>query len=212
MDTPIDKIEPAKSDQVLTPSDMIPGDITFHGDNHVAALRICSNGKFFVNGKEIAEDREVYHAMRRFLQLAEKGDSAPTGKPREIWRKVIAFDFDGVISSYDGWKGVDVFGQPDMKVVYAMRRLHVQDWKIVIFTTRIETPKLRAWLKQYDVPYDSINSTKHNPPDTSIKPIYHVIVDDRAVQYRGQDTETLERDIMAVYEMNHKQYNNKSNE
>lgn len=212
MDKPIDKIEPAQSDQVLNSTDMTSEDIIFHGNDQVEALRICADGKFLVKGKEVAEDREVYHAMRRFLQLAEKGDSASAGKSREIWRKVIAFDFDGVISSYDGWKGVDVFGTPDMNVVYAMRRLSAQEWKIVVFTTRIETPKLRAWLKEHDVPYNSINSTKHNPPDTSIKPIYHVIVDDRAVQYKGQDTETLERDIMAVYEMNHKQYDKKNNE
>jgi hypothetical protein len=45
------------------------------------------------------------------------------------------------------------------------------------------------------VPYDSINSCKHNPPGTSQKPIYHVIIDDRAIGYRGQKAAKLIRSI-----------------
>jgi hypothetical protein len=45
---------------------------------------------------------------------------------------------------------------------------------------------------------DSINSNSHNPPNTSQKPIFHVIVDDRAVRYEGQTAEELYLDIQNV--------------
>jgi len=112
--------------------------------------------------------------------------------------RTLCFDFDGVIASFDGWKGVDVLGNPNYTVIETIQRLHKSGWHIVIFTTRKETPILRAWLHDYEVPYDSINSNRHNPPDTSIKPIYHCIIDDRAVRYNGQNGEELYLDIMDV--------------
>ncbi|MBI4707755.1 MAG: hypothetical protein HY761_07520 [Candidatus Omnitrophica bacterium] len=109
--------------------------------------------------------------------------------------KVIAFDFDGVIAHYEIWKGVDVFEKPNWDVIDAMKQLKAKGYHIIIWTTRKVTPALKAYLIRNNVPYDSINSCKHNPPDTSQKPIYHVFIDDRAVQYRGQNTTKLIRTI-----------------
>ena len=114
--------------------------------------------------------------------------------------KTIAFDFDGVIAEYHGWKGIDVFGKPNPKVIKAMQKLKAKGYHLIIWTTRQDTFALRLFLHNNEVPYDSINSTSHNPPDTSAKPIYHVFVDDRAVGYRGQKAGKLVRTIEYVIE------------
>jgi hypothetical protein len=110
--------------------------------------------------------------------------------------KIICFDFDGVIAHYDGWKGVDVFGKPNWDVIDAMKQLKASlNYSIIIWTTRKVTPALKAYLTRNNIPYDSINSSRHNPPGTSNKPIYHAIIDDRAIGYRGQKTAKLIRTI-----------------
>jgi len=109
--------------------------------------------------------------------------------------KTICFDFDGVIAHYDGWKGVDVFGKPNWDVIDAMKQLKIKGYHIIIWTTRKATPALKEYLTRCNVPHDTINSCKHNPPNTSQKPIYHVFIDDRAIQYRGQKTAKLIRTI-----------------
>lgn len=107
----------------------------------------------------------------------------------------ISVDFDGVISTYDGWKGFDVLGTPIEEVRNALILLKESGYKIVVFTTRLDTPTLRNWLKGNSVPFDSVNSNAHNPPNTSQKPIAHVIIDDRAINYHGQSCETLIAEI-----------------
>lgn len=96
-------------------------------------------------------------------------------------KKIIAVDFDGVLAFYNGWKGVDWFGEPIVKNCNLIRKLYKEGNYITIWTTREDTPELRNWLHKNKVPYNSINSTDHNPPGTSNKPIYHVFLDDRAI-------------------------------
>lgn len=107
------------------------------------------------------------------------------------YKKWLAFDFDGVIASYDGWKGFDILGEPNYAVIEAITQLKMRGYAITIFTTRLDTPTIRQWLEKYCVPYDSINSNAHNPPNTSQKPVYHAIVDDRAINYKGQLADEL---------------------
>ena len=115
---------------------------------------------------------------------------------KQLKRKLVAvFDFDGVIASYDGWKGPDVFGKPNYEVIRLMQALYNHDWHIVIWTTRVATPKLIDWLKKYKVQYDGINTNNHNPDFTSAKPIYDVYIDDRAIGYNGQSATDLWRQI-----------------
>lgn len=124
-------------------------------------------------------------------------------------KRIILFDFDGVISTYHGWRGFDVLGEPIPKVINVMKKLKREGYFISIFTTRLDTPHLRAWLKKYEVPYDSINSTAHNPPHTSIKPICHCIVDDRAVNPVELTEQELESQIKQRIEEAHSYYNKK---
>jgi hypothetical protein len=114
--------------------------------------------------------------------------------------KTICFDLDGVVMHYDGWKGRDVFGKPNWEVIQAMQMLKVAGYRIIIWTTRNATPALKEYLARNKIPYDSINSTAHNPPGTSQKPIYHAYIDDRAIQYRGQKSEKLLRSINYLIE------------
>jgi hypothetical protein len=55
-----------------------------------------------------------------------------------------------------------------------------------------------GYLNRNSVPYCSINSNAHNPDGAGAKPIYHVMVDDRAIGYRGQSATTLIASIEAL--------------
>lgn len=96
---------------------------------------------------------------------------------------IIAFDFDGVIAKYNGWDGEDKFGRPNAEAIKLALSLKAMGAKIIIWTTRRDTPKLREYLNTIRFPYDSINCSKHNPRYSSAKPIYDVLIDDRAVGY-----------------------------
>lgn len=96
-------------------------------------------------------------------------------------QKTLACDFDGVLATYDGWKGFDVFGEPIQSTIEILQKLNEKGWRIIIFTSRLATPTLEKWLRSNAVPYSAINSTAHNPPNCSIKPTADVYLDDRAV-------------------------------
>ena len=113
-------------------------------------------------------------------------------------QKTAVFDFDGVIASYKGWKGFDIFGKPFKEVIKTMKRLKRNGWRVIIFTTRVATPKLLKWLKKNDVPFDDINRDAQKPYGTSNKPIYDAIIDDRAVHYHGQLSKHLYKEIVNV--------------
>jgi len=113
-------------------------------------------------------------------------------------QKTIAVDFDGVLASYNGWKGFDVLGRPDAYIITLLHDLHQEGWKIIIFTTRQDTPTLREWLKIYEVPFNEINRNSDNPECTSIKPIYDIILDDRAINYHGQNVSEIKDQIAEV--------------
>ena len=110
----------------------------------------------------------------------KKSEAAP--KSRARW---IAIDFDGVLAQYDGYCGKDVFGPPMKGAREATARLRKMGWRILVYTTRRATPALLRWLGRHRITYDLINSTRMNPPGTSIKPRVDVMLDDRAVCFTG---------------------------
>ena len=115
---------------------------------------------------------------------------------------VIAFDFDGVLAQYDGWKGIDILGEPIQETIQALRKLKEEGYKILIFTSRAETPKLRQWLKDNNVPYDAINKNVSDIFPKNAKCFYHCFVDDRALHFNYYDarwdTETLLKAIKRI--------------
>ena len=123
----------------------------------------------------------------------ETGSSAPANPKPEERRFTAAFDFDGVIAKYDGWKGVGVFGEPILEVISTMNWLRRHDWKIIIYTTR-GIHEIEGFLKEHEVPFDEIN--RNIDIDTlGTKPVADVYIDDRAILYHGQDRYVLIDDI-----------------
>jgi len=125
---------------------------------------------------------------------------------KELGKPVVVVDFDGVIADYsEGFKGVDVFGDPIEGAKEALCELYEMGWYIIIFTTRFSSEKLFKWLWNNKIPFHSINSTNHNPPNTSIKPIATVYLDDRAwprlgKQYDKETWEQIVKDLRKLYD------------
>jgi hypothetical protein len=119
-------------------------------------------------------DRSGWGQTRLFKALLQKSMG-----------KTICVDFDGVIADYsDGFQGVDVFGKPIEGASKTLHELHDAGVKIIIFTTRQDTPALRAYLEQNNIPFDEINRNSDQPDHTNEgKPIADAYVDDRAVRF-----------------------------
>ncbi len=99
------------------------------------------------------------------------------------YQKHIVFDFDGVCATYDGWKGPDVFGDPIEATAVLVKHLQEKGLACILWTTRKDTPALRKWLGTNGFNFDSVNSCDHNPPDTSMKPIAELYIDDRGLRF-----------------------------
>lgn len=112
-----------------------------------------------------------------------------TKKPR-----VYAFDFDGVIAEYDGWKGEEVQGTPRDAVVNAIRILKKQGCIIIIHSTRGDEI-LKQYCKEHDIPVDYINENPIIGGANQGKPMATAYIDDRAVCYRGQTAEELVEEL-----------------
>jgi len=109
---------------------------------------------------------------------------------------VAAFDFDGVIAEYDGWKGIGVMGEPKNSVVSVMRTLKDEGWKIIIYTTR-GVYEISKYLNNFGIPYDEINRNS-DIDSLGSKPIADVYIDDRAVCYWKQSSDELLVDIQTL--------------
>ena len=93
------------------------------------------------------------------------------------YQKTIALDFDGVMNTYDGWKGEDELFEPRPGLTAFLKVLQREGNQIVIFTNR-PVEKVNTWLEKYGV--DSFIAYV-----TNTKPLAHVYVDDRAVTFEG---------------------------
>lgn len=124
-------------------------------------------------------------ALREFLKsLREQLDLI-----KSQHRKTIAVDFDGVIADYSqGFQGRDTFGEPLPHAGEGTSALKAAGWKVVIFTTRSDTPELRRYLKDNAIAYDEINTNSDQPEGANPgKPIADVYLDDRAIRFTGWD-------------------------
>ncbi|MFA6254352.1 MAG: hypothetical protein WC640_03875 [Candidatus Paceibacterota bacterium] len=101
-----------------------------------------------------------------------------------------AFDFDGVIAQYDGFKGHDHFGEPNEPVVETIRQLKGQGHRIIIYSTR-SSESLQKYCEEHRIPVDYYNENPTKVGQNPHKPIAYVYIDDRTVCYRGQSTEQL---------------------
>lgn len=110
----------------------------------------------------------------------------------------ICVDFDGVIADYSkGFQGPDVFGEPLPHAGENMSALKQAGWKIIIHTTRPDTPALRKYLKDHAIPYDEINKNSDQPEGANPgKPIANLYLDDRAMRFHGWDDALYAIDAM----------------
>lgn len=108
--------------------------------------------------------------------------------------RTYAFDFDGVIAHYNGFKGAKHVGKPNAKIVDAIRLLKERGHKILIYSTRASA-QLRAYCKEHGIPVDYFNKNPNLRGANPGKPIASVYVDDRAITYRGQSAKKLIEDM-----------------
>lgn len=101
--------------------------------------------------------------------------------------KIIAVDFDGVIADYSkGYQGKGVFGKPLANTKTLLHRLHQENWKIIIYTTRTEYKELAKYLKKNNIPFDYINNSPWQPTINKTGKIRaDVYLDDRAITFDG---------------------------
>ncbi len=111
--------------------------------------------------------------------------------------RAYAFDFDGVIAEYRGFKGLEPthVGKPIEAVANAIRILKQHGHKIIIYSTRGEE-MLRKYCDDNKIPVDYINRNPEKEGENPGKPVAYVYVDDRTVCYRGQSTEQLVEEIL----------------
>lgn len=101
----------------------------------------------------------------------------------------LAIDLDGTLANYDKWRGEDHFGSlrtdsDGYTAADGMRELHNLGCRLIIWTTRGNTERVREWLDNNEVPYDTINENPDQPEGTSRKVIADLYADDRAVDAR----------------------------
>ena len=84
-------------------------------------------------------------------------------------KKVLCFDFDGVIASYDGWKGFDVLGGPNLNVIQAINELYNEGYFITIFTTRPFTQKMMDKYVQESIQEFCLKNNKSIRVDNNYK-------------------------------------------
>ncbi len=113
-------------------------------------------------------------------------------------KKTICIDFDGVLADYsEGFQGHDVFGDMIPGADLGTDVLKKNGWTVIIYTTRPVTDALKKWLDDNKIKYDYINENPDQPEDSKegCKLIADIYLDDRGIQFRGQWSEWLLRDI-----------------
>ena len=104
--------------------------------------------------------------------------------------RTIAFDFDGVIARYDGYKGADHENEPIEDVLLAIKLLKEKGHKILLHSSRGDV-FLKNYCEKFSIPFDYINRRPDREGENPGKPVAYVYVDDRAICYKGQGTSEL---------------------
>jgi hypothetical protein len=98
--------------------------------------------------------------------------------------RIVCVDFNGVLDSYQGWRGPTHFDEPRPGAREFLEALSRRDYHVIVFTTRY-APDVWSWLRKYGLDDLVIDVTDRKPPA-------HVFIDDRAVCFRGDFSSTLE--------------------
>lgn len=95
----------------------------------------------------------------------------------------VAVDFDGVLNTYDGWRGRYELFEPRLGAGLFLSRLN-EKYDVVVFTNR-DVDSVWRWLEEY-------NLVCYVKDVTNVKPRAFVYVDDRACKFVGDYERTLE--------------------
>lgn len=178
-------------------------EFVFCGDKHLAVENICSyadglrkqfplHSNSFVCLKT-GTDRPNLHMYSKDV-LVEIEDN----------RNTVAIDLDGVLAQYDGWKGVDVIGDPIPGAKEFVAEIS-KFARVLIYTTRCAigdqlerdkkypidqlVNKVVEWLVNHDIPFDEVYAGQG-------KPLAAAYVDDRAVRCDPQNTDNKLRPLV----------------
>lgn len=105
--------------------------------------------------------------------------------PDYTHKPLVCVDFDGTIARYDGWKGVDVLGDPIPGAKEGLEWLRERGNQICIWTTRGNKDKIQEWLEDNQMPFDFINDAPVYDHQNPGKPPAKYFIDDRAVRFEG---------------------------
>lgn len=94
----------------------------------------------------------------------------------------VAVDFDGVLNTYDGWRGKYELFEPRRGVGLFLSQLD-ERYDVIIFTNR-DVDSVWRWLEEYGLAGFVCHVTNS-------KPRAFVYVDDRACKFEGDYDETL---------------------
>jgi beta-phosphoglucomutase-like phosphatase (HAD superfamily) len=100
-------------------------------------------------------------------------------------KPIVCVDLNGVLDAYTGWKHADHWDSPRPGAEAFLRALTERGFDVVVFTTRHHA-QVRRWLQQHGLLAYVSGVTRRKPPA-------HVFVDDRAVCFRGDFDETLDK-------------------
>lgn len=118
-------------------------------------------------------------------------------------RKTVCLDFDGVLNTYDGWRGEDELFEPRPGAVEFVHALRERGYTVAIHSTR-DPSKVAWWLIAHGfakhVGIRPLGIRPHEPnidgPELELfvcarKPPAVAYVDDRAIRFRGDYGEVL---------------------
>lgn len=114
-------------------------------------------------------------------------------------KKTIAFDFLGVLVKHDGTDFVSeetyLNAEPNREVIDAIKNLREKGFKVIIFSS-LADGLIEKFCARNNIAVDEINKNSDFKSGNNGKPVAHAYVDDRAIQYSGQDSQALTEEIV----------------
>jgi hypothetical protein len=104
-------------------------------------------------------------------------------------KKILLFDFDGVIHSYaNGWRGVDLAMDKPVPGIKETIDILKEDYQIIIYSSRCShiagLTCIRQYCKEYNIYYDDISDRK---------PAAYLTIDDRCVCFDGDSEKLIDK-------------------
>lgn len=127
--------------------------------------------------------------------------------------KTIAFDFDGVIHKYSkGWQDGSIYDEVNIEVITIIKQLMDNNYCVAICSTRDPIQISEWWNKQnFGIPASPVISGQKFWNSPGIVGVFNtkvpaqVYIDDRAICFNPNRTDTLLQDILNFEPWNKKQ-------